>query len=243
VTSNSGLATPALFDELADVYDQFTSCLKSPESPVDQWIEAKLPGGGRALDVGCGAGRYTELLAEHCTDVLAIDPAPAMIELARRRRTRPNVTYQVRGLFDVQPVHDGLFDTVFAFSCVLHIGSPARVLRQLRSLVAPGGRLLVVEPERPATWSQDGWQVDLAFGSARAVHQASGDVEAAVSALRLFLAPAWQAISELSVPMTRDEFQRVYTEALPGVSIDDGLVAAGALAACWQPRQPVDSVR
>ena len=41
------------------------------------------PGRGRALDLGCGPGKVAMVLADHFTEVVALDPSSAMLELGR----------------------------------------------------------------------------------------------------------------------------------------------------------------
>lgn len=226
--------TANLFSDLAEPYERFTRMLGRPTAPVTRWLEDNLGTGHRALDVGCGTGRNTVLLAGRYDEVLGIDAAPGMIEFAAKERACPNVRYEVRDLFELTPGQDGLFDAVLAFSFVLHVGTPDIVLPHLRTLVAPGGRLVIVEPQRPPTWGEKGWQTDLAFMSARAAFDASGDLDDAISALRLVLSPNWLRISQLSVPPTRAEFFEHYAAALPGVEVDEGGDSLGYFTASWR---------
>jgi ubiquinone/menaquinone biosynthesis C-methylase UbiE len=81
------------FGKLAADYDRLGD-LGENHRLIAQWLAGVLPGaGGRALDLGCGTGRHTMLLADRFTRVDAVDLAAPMIELARARRPRPNVTY------------------------------------------------------------------------------------------------------------------------------------------------------
>jgi SAM-dependent methyltransferase len=226
--------TAALFSDLARPYEQFTRMLGMPDTPVARWMEDNVGTGGRALDIGCGTGRNTAMLADRFGEVLGIDGAPGMIELAAKERSRPNVRYEVHDVFEVTPEEHGRFDLVLAFSFVLHVGTPEIVLPHLRALVAPRGRLLVVEPQRPPTWGERGWQADLAFMSARAAYQASGDIDDAIVALKLVLGPNWMRISEMSVPPTREEFFAQYSAALPGAVLEEGGDMLGFFTASWQ---------
>lgn len=125
----------------------------------------------RVVEVGCGDGTTARRLADAGHEVLAIDIAPAMVELARQRA--PNATVRQGSALD-----DGLpteLDAILAVSEVLSYlppdGSPAPPLRHtlqhLVSHLAPGGFLLfdLVTPDRvPAepyrTWTAgDGWAV------------------------------------------------------------------------------------
>lgn len=230
--------TAGLFSDLAELYDRFTRILEAPGSPVNRWVQRHLGHGLRALDAGCGAGRYTDELASRYTEVVGVDAAPAMIEIAQRDRPRSNTRFENRDVCTLSPEQDGVFDLVFAFSTVLHVGSPTHVLPRLRELVAPGGKLLLVEPAKPPRWGDSDWQVDLAFHTARAAFDATGDPGQAELALRVILSPTWLQISEISVPLAAEEFRDEYSTALPGLTIEEGDDLIGYFGAVWQAPAP-----
>lgn len=223
-----------LFDDVAGVFDDFSKALDTVERPLSQWMAANLPKGGRALDIGCGAGRHSLVLADLYDEVVASDPAQAMIEIAKRDRPRSNVTYQVRDAFDMTPERDGLFDVVFAFSCVFHMAEPKVILPHLGALVAPDGELVVFDPERPPDYGQDGWEVNYAFSMARMAYEITGQIDTSISMLRAFTHPSWLEISQRNVPLSREEFRREYAAALPGVRFEDQ-VFPGFMTARWTP--------
>jgi 2-polyprenyl-3-methyl-5-hydroxy-6-metoxy-1,4-benzoquinol methylase len=228
---------PELFDDLAKHFDDFSGALDSADKPLGEWMDENLPAGKRALDVGCGAGRYTVMLADRYAEVVGADPAPTMIEIAERDRPRDNISYQVRDAFDLTPAKDGEFDVVFAFSCVFHMAPPAVILPHLASLVAPGGRLVIFDPERPRDWGTEGWQANYAFSVARMAYDLTGQVEHAAAGLRLFTHPSWLAITERSTPFNAEEFEAGYSAALPEVSYQHQ-VFPGFLTAVWE--RPAD---
>lgn len=227
--------TVELFDDIADLFDDFSKALDVVERPLGQWMAQNLPKGARALDIGCGAGRYSVLLADLYDEVVAADPAPTMIEIAERDRPHPKVSYQIRDAFDMTPERDGEFDVVFAFSCVFHMGEPARILPHLASLVAPGGALVVFDPERPADHGQPDWERNYAFSMARMAYDVTGQVDTAVAMLRAFTHPSWLEISQRNVPFSRAEFEREYAAALPGVRFTEQ-VFPGFMTAWWTRR-------
>lgn len=221
-----------LFDDVAEVFEDFSKALDTVDRPFGEWMATNLPPGRRALDIGCGAGRYSVLLADLYDEVVAADPALAMIEIAERDRPRTNVSYQVRDAFDMTPGKDGLFDMVFAFSCVFHMAEPAAILPHLGALVAPGGALVVFDPERPADYGQENWQLNYAFSMARMAYDMTGMIDTSISVLRAFTHRSWLEISERNVPLSREEFQREYSAALPGVRFLEQ-VFPGFITAWW----------
>ncbi|HWG32459.1 MAG TPA: class I SAM-dependent methyltransferase [Steroidobacteraceae bacterium] len=106
--------------------------------------------GCRVLDVGCGVGRWSRLLAGRGAMVTGIDLSPTMIEEAERRAAHAGVAQRCR--FQVQDVSDlevgGQFDLVLAVTVLQHILDPiglrAAVTAMARRL-APGGRIVLLE--------------------------------------------------------------------------------------------------
>lgn len=219
--ASEALSTTALFDDVADVFDDFSKTLDMAERPLAEWMKANLQGGRRALDIGCGAGRHSVLLADMYDSVLATDVAPSMIEIAERDRSHPRVTYEVRDALDMGAATHGRFDLVYGFSCVFHMGPSATVLPRLAELVDAGGELVVFDPERPPDYGAEGWERDYAFTMARMAFDMTSDIDTSISVLRAFTHPSWIEISRRNVPMSRSQFEQEYTAALPGVQISD----------------------
>ena len=99
----------------------------------------------RALDFGCGAGRLTQGLANHCEQVVGVDVSPAMVELAGRHNRRPeHCQYVHNQAGDLRRFDDDSFDLVYSNITLQHIRSPlARsYMREFLRLLSPGGLLL-----------------------------------------------------------------------------------------------------
>ena len=95
---------------------------------------------GRTVELGCGTGFFTGVLAEKAESVLATDLSPGMLDLARRDAP-VNVTFQVE---DCQrtSLPDASYDTAFV-SLVLHFTDPARVIAEMHRILRPGGTLII----------------------------------------------------------------------------------------------------
>lgn len=101
------------------------------------------PHTARALEIGCGVGRMTRLLAENFAEVHAIDVAPEMLAQARARLADcPNVTLHQGSGFDLQPLPDAHFDLVFSYIVFQHIPSADVIrnyVREAARVLKPGG--------------------------------------------------------------------------------------------------------
>jgi len=119
---------------------------------------AALPPGkfGRALEMGCSIGVFTELLADRCTDLIAVDFSERALAFARTRLAdRRGVRIERRDLPEETPA--GPFDLVVC-SDVLYYWSEDLIcdaLSRVEFALAPGGSFLVVDwrgddPEAPS---------------------------------------------------------------------------------------------
>jgi SAM-dependent methyltransferase len=99
---------------------------------------------GRALELGCGAGRLTGYLIELGQSVHGVDVSPAMV--AYCRETYPGGTFSVRDLRDLSAFEAESLDVVAAANNVLDIlddSERRRVLREIGRVLRPGGLLMM----------------------------------------------------------------------------------------------------
>lgn len=97
-------------------------------------------GARRALDVGCGEGRFCRMLAEAGVETVGVDPTPAL--LARARSLHPEGDYR-EGRAEALPVKDGGFDLVVSYLTLIDIPDLGRAVPEMARALAPGGRLLI----------------------------------------------------------------------------------------------------
>jgi len=98
--------------------------------------------GRRLLDFGCGAGLFLELAHERGFDGYGVDLSPESIERARERPGGRNAYFGAP--YDVPEIAAGGFDVICLWSVMAHLPQPVEDLRMLRSLLAPGGTILIL---------------------------------------------------------------------------------------------------
>jgi SAM-dependent methyltransferase len=213
---------PVYFDELAELFARFAA---DTDDIYRKWLEQHVPlDGGRAVDLGCGSGRYVDLLADRCDDVLAIDISARQIELAKAARPRPNVTYQARDLLHLDPKRDGLFDLVFSVNTLHCLRDHDLVLPHVKSLLADGGHVVIVDVVDPGSWASRDWHIQEAFRDALdSYRNRSRDHDTAADVLRLRLHPAWLEHVATDIPLTRPQFHSAYAAVFPGAQFTDDL--------------------
>jgi ubiquinone/menaquinone biosynthesis C-methylase UbiE len=111
--------------------------------------------GDRVVDVGCGPGRFLREAAERGAEAVGVDPSARMRRLAARftpQRLRPAVTV-LDGSAEHLPLQDRSATVAWAVASVHHWTDLDAGLAELRRVLAPGGRLLLVERlARPRSW-------------------------------------------------------------------------------------------
>lgn len=93
---------------------------------------------GQVLEIGCGIGRFSRLLAGRAESVVAIDLSPQMIRRARERsKLYTNIEF-VNG--DVMTYHlpDEQFDCIATLTTLHHLPAE-RILRRISKALKPGG--------------------------------------------------------------------------------------------------------
>ena len=130
-----------VFDGVAEAYDEVRPGY--PGELVDHALaRGGLEAGARVLEVGCGTGKLTELLAAHGLVVDAVDPGPNMIREAQRRvGDRADVTFHVGRFEDVELPAD--FAALFS-ATAFHWVDPAIGWRKSASHLEPGGVLALL---------------------------------------------------------------------------------------------------
>jgi 2-polyprenyl-3-methyl-5-hydroxy-6-metoxy-1,4-benzoquinol methylase len=104
----------------------------------------------RALDFGCGAGRLTQALARHFTEVCGIDIAPSMIELAEKlNRYGARCRYLLNEADDLQQFSDQSFDFIYSSIVLQHVRPKhtKRYLREFLRLLDANGVLVFQLPD------------------------------------------------------------------------------------------------
>jgi SAM-dependent methyltransferase len=103
--------------------------------------------GQKVLEIGCGMGRYTLILAARGVDVEGMDLSPELLAHFRSfQNGRFQVPLHLGDVLDLPPALHGRFDAVIGFFVLHHLHDVPRCLESLRRALRPGGRMAFVEP-------------------------------------------------------------------------------------------------
>ncbi len=108
---------------------------------------ARLTPADRVVDVGCGPGTAVRVAARHCDTATGVDPDPTMLRYGRwltRMRRRRNVNL-MEGRAEALPLPDDSATVAWALTSVHHWSDRAAGLAEMRRVLAPGGRVFLVE--------------------------------------------------------------------------------------------------
>lgn len=109
------------------------------------------------LDVACGPGIVTCALAQKGACVTGIDLTPGMIDQARDRAVKSNVTVNFQiGDARSLPFKDESFDRVVTRYSFHHMENPCEVLAEMIRVCRPNGRIIVIDAT-PAPAAQQGY--------------------------------------------------------------------------------------
>ena len=113
----------------------------------------RLRAGGVALEVGCGTGGASRLLAQVVEGVRVVGVDPSRLAVAEAVRLTEAAGLAGRASFEAMDGRrltfpDASFDAVFATRVLVHAFDPEGILSEMLRVLRPAGRALLVEPDR-----------------------------------------------------------------------------------------------
>jgi ubiquinone/menaquinone biosynthesis C-methylase UbiE/DNA-binding HxlR family transcriptional regulator len=149
VRERRAAAASEYFERVATLWDEERSlhaAADTVEAAILDALDTSRPL-GRLLDVGTGTGRMVQLLAERAERAVGLDSSHSMLSVARANLERAGVdNWELRqGDVHSPPLDPGSFDLVVIHQVLHYLEDPARAVSEAARLVAPGGRLLVVD--------------------------------------------------------------------------------------------------
>src|SRR5262249_51789171 len=105
--------------------------------------------GRRVLDLACGEGYGSAMLAATASGVVGVDIDPGVIRHARAAYGHLANAQFVVGACDALPLADNSVDVVVSFETIEHHARQAEMVREIRRVLSPGGLLVLSSPNKP----------------------------------------------------------------------------------------------
>lgn len=115
---------------------------------------------GRVFELGCGGGINQQFYdTDAVTAFAGLDPSGKLLDYARAEAERKGWQADIReGVGEAIPFADDSFDTVVCTYTLCSVGDSAQVLREMRRILKPGGRLLFLEHGQAPDPGVQRWQ-------------------------------------------------------------------------------------
>jgi SAM-dependent methyltransferase len=132
-------------DFYEDLWEGLPSELAPPAFALRRaFMLEEVRAGERVLDLGCGAGQFTQELAAAGAVSVGVEVAEAA--LARARAAAPELDFRLAQIDAPLPLPDGSFDMVWASEVIEHVSDTATWLSEINRVLVRGGRLLLSTP-------------------------------------------------------------------------------------------------
>ena len=107
---------------------------------------ARISSSDRVLEVGCGMGRFTLMLANRGAQVEGLDLSPGLLDRLRAHGGwHPGITLHCGDVLEPRPALRDSFDVVLGFFVLHHLRDVSEAVAAMSRLLKPGGRLVLLD--------------------------------------------------------------------------------------------------
>ena len=110
-------------------------------------LACELAAGKTVLDIACGDGYGSAMLARHAAQVTGVDIDTPTVERARGKYVADNLRFLQGSATDI-PLDDDSVDLVISFETIEHLMEQDRMLYEIRRVLRPEGFLLISSPDK-----------------------------------------------------------------------------------------------
>lgn len=118
---------------------------------LDHWarylMSCEVASNKAVLDIACGEGYGSALLAEVASSVIGVDVSEEAVNHAKRRYTKSNLEFRVGNCAAI-PLNDSSVDLVVSFETLEHHDQHAEMFREIRRVLRSDGLLVISTPDR-----------------------------------------------------------------------------------------------
>lgn len=147
--------------------------------------------GAIVVEVGAGTGNFLTLFADIASRLIAVDLTPAMLAQALVRTPRIEAIVADGAHL---PLESGSIDLVASAQSLHHIWEPLHIIKEMKRVMAPGGRVLIVDQAAPERFEQA-----TAMNELETIRDPSHAASRPPSAFRILLSAAGLEIADENV--------------------------------------------
>lgn len=155
--------------------DEWTPSSDWKQAVVSKFIDPNFRSSDRVLEIGPGAGRWTEYLIPRVASLIGVDISETCVAECRRKFSgKLNVEFQTGSGRDLAGVPDGSIDRIWSFDVFVHINQTefSAYAREFARVLKSGG--LGIIHHGASGGSGGGWRSDVTTEQASSLLQAAG---------------------------------------------------------------------
>jgi SAM-dependent methyltransferase len=150
--------------------EEWNASAEWKQALVDDVLACWIPVGAAVLEIGPGAGRWSEFLVERASRLVLVDVSPRPLELCRERfNNDARVQFIISSGSDLPGVEAGSIHAIWSFDVFVHVSprDQATYLEEIARVLAPGGTAVVHHSDgrnRGQLPSRHGWRSPMSRG-------------------------------------------------------------------------------
>jgi ubiquinone/menaquinone biosynthesis C-methylase UbiE len=119
-------------------------------------MAAGLPPGGRVLEIAPGPGYLSVALAKLGSfKITGLDISQSFVQMASQHAKREGVVARfIHGSASDIPLEDGLFDLIVCRAAFKNFSEPLKALNEMHRVLKPGGRAIIIDLRKDASWEE-----------------------------------------------------------------------------------------
>ena len=147
--------------------EEWNASTEWKEALIKEVLERWIPAATVALEIGPGAGRWSQTLAARASRLVLVDVSERPLQLCRERfNGDTGIEYVLSSGHDLPGVEDGSIDAVWSFDVFVHLapGDQAAYLQEIARALVPGGTAVVHHAggrNRGELPSRHGWRAPM----------------------------------------------------------------------------------
>jgi len=138
--------------------EEWTASPEWKNSIIEIFLARLIPNGSRVLEIGPGAGRWTEYLIPMSSALHLVDISQTCIDECKRRfGDDSRIEFHINNGSDLACIADASIDRIWSFDCFVHIDPPAvkRYIQEFARVLSDGGIAII---HHGTTGTMEGWR-------------------------------------------------------------------------------------